>query len=75
MVIDGDGVLFGDAHLKASFKANQLPIAQAHYLRKYSYDTLKVEHHAHGAKTSDPVINTEKDELLILRYGHCTCLC
>ena len=37
--------------------------------RKYSYDTLKVEHQAHGAKTSDPVINTEDDERLILRPG------
>jgi len=37
--------------------------------RKYSYDTLKIEHHAHGAKTSDPVINTEYDEKLILKPG------
>lgn len=37
--------------------------------RKYSYDTLKVEHQAHGAKTSDPVINTEDDERLVLRPG------
>lgn len=28
--------------------------------RKFKYDTLKVEHKAHGAKTSDPVINTEE---------------
>jgi hypothetical protein len=27
--------------------------------RKYEYDSLKIEHHAHGAKTSDPVINKE----------------
>ena len=37
--------------------------------RKYSYDTLKIEHHAHGAKTSDPVINTENDQMLILQPG------
>ena len=37
--------------------------------RKFSYDTLKIEHHAHGAKTSDPVINTENDEELILKTG------
>ena len=37
--------------------------------RKFSYDTLKIEHHAHGAKTSDPVINTENDEKLILKTG------
>ena len=30
---------------------------------------MKVEHQAHGAKTSDPVINTEDDERLILRPG------
>jgi hypothetical protein len=29
--------------------------------RKYEYDSLKIEHHAHGAKTSDPVINKEND--------------
>ncbi|EFX88526.1 hypothetical protein DAPPUDRAFT_41247 [Daphnia pulex] len=35
--------------------------------RKYEYDTLKIEHHAHGAKTNDPVINHENDEGLILK--------
>jgi len=35
--------------------------------RKYDYDCLKIEHHAHGAKTNDPVINKEDDEKLILR--------
>ena len=35
--------------------------------RKFCYDTLKIEHQAHGAKTSDPVINTERDGELILR--------
>jgi hypothetical protein len=29
--------------------------------RKYEYDSLKIEHHAHGAKTSDPVINKENN--------------
>jgi hypothetical protein len=31
----------------------------AYLFRKYEYDSLKIEHHAHGAKTSDPVINKE----------------
>jgi hypothetical protein len=34
--------------------------------RTYAYDTLKIEHVAHGAKTSDPVINCENDEQLLL---------
>ena len=55
-----------------SRSATPLPYSTLH-TRKYSYDTLKVEHHAHGAKTSDPVINTEKDEQLILRYGQSSC--
>ena len=37
--------------------------------RKYEYDTLKIEHQAHGAKTNDPVINYENDEELILKPG------
>jgi len=37
--------------------------------RKYDYDTLKIEHQAHGAKTNDPVINCENDEDLILKPG------
>ncbi|XP_059352476.1 UPF0538 protein C2orf76 homolog [Daphnia carinata] len=39
--------------------------------RRYDYDTLKIEHHAYGAKTNDPVINQENDEGLILKAG-CT---
>lgn len=35
--------------------------------RKFHYDTLKIEHQPHGAKTNDPVINTEHDDLLLLR--------
>ncbi|XP_022782522.1 UPF0538 protein C2orf76 homolog isoform X2 [Stylophora pistillata] len=31
-------------------------------------DTMKIQHKAHGAKTSDPVINTENDEMLMLRH-------
>merc|ERR1711973_1042538 len=34
--------------------------------RKHSYDTMKIQHIAHKSKTSDPVINTENDEKLIL---------
>ena len=37
--------------------------------RKFGYDTLKIEHQAHGAKTSDPVINTDHDEELLLQSG------
>ena len=44
-------------------------MTKALFYRKFSYDTLKIEHHAHGAKTSDPVINTEHDEELILKPG------
>jgi len=51
--------------LKEVSKSSSLPPP----FRKYSYDTLKIEHHAHGAKTSDPVINTENDEKLILKPG------
>ncbi|XP_071480864.1 UPF0538 protein C2orf76 homolog [Diadema antillarum] len=36
-------------------------------LRKHAYDTMKIEHKAHGSKTSDPVINKENDEDLILK--------
>ena len=28
-----------------------------------------MEHHAHGAKTNDPVINCEDDNVLILKPG------
>jgi len=34
--------------------------------RKMAYDTLKIEHQAHGAKTNDPLINKDADESLIL---------
>jgi len=37
--------------------------------RKFAYDCLKIEHQAHGSKTSDPVINTEDDEKLLLKPG------
>lgn len=30
---------------------------------------MKIEHQAHGSKTSDPVINTEEDEKLFLVSG------
>ncbi|XP_059085194.1 UPF0538 protein C2orf76 homolog [Tigriopus californicus] len=35
--------------------------------RKFDYDCMKIEHQAHGAKTSDPVINRSEDDLLILK--------
>eukprot|EP00088_Acartia_fossae_P057649 TRINITY_DN6726_c0_g2_i1.p1 TRINITY_DN6726_c0_g2~~TRINITY_DN6726_c0_g2_i1.p1 ORF type:complete len:126 (+),score=13.49 TRINITY_DN6726_c0_g2_i1:34-411(+) len=35
--------------------------------RNYEYDTLKIEHHAHGAKSNDPVINKDDDDKLILK--------
>ena len=34
--------------------------------RKFTYDSLKIEHQAGGAKTSDPVISKEQDETLVL---------
>lgn len=34
--------------------------------RNFPFDTLKIQHKAFGAKTSDPVINTMNDEELIL---------
>jgi len=37
--------------------------------RKFGYDSMKIEHQAHGSKTSDPVINTEMDEKLFLVSG------
>jgi len=37
--------------------------------KKFEFDTLKIEHQAHGAKSNDPVINTENDETLILSQG------
>jgi len=40
--------------------------------RKHAYDTLKIEHQAHGAKTNDPLINKEADESLILADDQAT---
>ncbi|XP_069110898.1 UPF0538 protein C2orf76 homolog [Argopecten irradians] len=34
--------------------------------RTFKYDTMKILHQAHGSKTSDPCINTDQDEKLIL---------
>uniref|UniRef100_A0A665VZ26 Chromosome 2 open reading frame 76 n=1 Tax=Echeneis naucrates TaxID=173247 RepID=A0A665VZ26_ECHNA len=34
--------------------------------RKYTYDTMKIIHQAHGAKTNELVMNLEDDEKLIL---------
>ncbi|CAN7996172.1 unnamed protein product [Ixodes hexagonus] len=36
-------------------------------VQNYAYNSLKIEHQPHKAKSSDPVINTADDELLILR--------
>ncbi|XP_076326947.1 UPF0538 protein C2orf76 homolog isoform X1 [Tachypleus tridentatus] len=36
-------------------------------VKNYDYDTLKIQHQAHGAKSNDPIINTERDEELILQ--------
>ncbi|CAG0913666.1 unnamed protein product [Notodromas monacha] len=38
-------------------------------VKKYDYDSLKIEHKAHGAKTSDPLINTFDDDKLLLKPG------
>ena len=35
--------------------------------RNFAFDALKIETHAHGAKTNDPVINREDDAKLILK--------
>ncbi|XP_072028632.1 UPF0538 protein C2orf76-like [Amphiura filiformis] len=35
--------------------------------RNYAYDQLKIQHQPHGAKTSDPVINSDDDEKLMLK--------
>jgi len=37
--------------------------------RRFVYDSMKIEHQAHGSKTSDPVINTEEDLKLFLLPG------
>lgn len=39
--------------------------------KKFDFNCMKVEHQPHGAKTNDPVINTENDDELILKPG-CT---
>ncbi|XP_067021341.1 UPF0538 protein C2orf76 homolog isoform X1 [Acropora muricata] len=35
--------------------------------RIFGYDTMKIQHKAYGAKSNDPVINTEDDEKLMLK--------
>ncbi|KAI9522071.1 hypothetical protein JOQ06_029764 [Pogonophryne albipinna] len=35
--------------------------------RKYAYDTMKIIHQAHGAKTNELVMSLEDDEKLILQ--------
>uniref|UniRef100_A0A3P9H586 Uncharacterized protein n=1 Tax=Oryzias latipes TaxID=8090 RepID=A0A3P9H586_ORYLA len=35
--------------------------------RKHAYDTMKIIHHAHGAKTNELVMSTEDDDQLILQ--------
>jgi len=37
--------------------------------RKFDFDTLKIEHQAHGFKSNDPVMNCENDDQLILKPG------
>ncbi|KAE8581752.1 hypothetical protein XENTR_v10024930 [Xenopus tropicalis] len=37
--------------------------------KKYSYDTLKIIHQPHGAKTNELVVGLEDDERLILAPG------
>lgn len=38
--------------------------------KKFDFNCLKIEHQAHGAKTNDPVINTENDQELMLKAGN-----
>ncbi|XP_040190545.1 UPF0538 protein C2orf76 homolog [Rana temporaria] len=37
--------------------------------KKYGYDTMKIIHQAHGAKTNELVVGLEDDEKLILGSG------
>ncbi|XP_056245093.1 UPF0538 protein C2orf76 homolog isoform X2 [Seriola aureovittata] len=37
--------------------------------RKYAYDTMKIIHQAHGAKTNELVMSLDDDEKLILQDG------
>ncbi|KAM9487348.1 UPF0538 protein C2orf76 homolog [Clarias gariepinus] len=37
--------------------------------KKYGYDTMKIIHQAHGAKTNELVMSLEDDENLILHNG------
>uniref|UniRef100_A0A8C4YVW3 Chromosome 2 open reading frame 76 n=2 Tax=Gadus morhua TaxID=8049 RepID=A0A8C4YVW3_GADMO len=37
--------------------------------KKFGYDTLKIIHQAHGAKTNELVMSLEDDDTLILRPG------
>ncbi|XP_066497096.1 UPF0538 protein C2orf76 homolog isoform X2 [Hoplias malabaricus] len=37
--------------------------------KKFNYDTLKIIHQAHGAKTNELVMSLEDDEKLILHSG------
>ncbi|XP_052004829.1 UPF0538 protein C2orf76 homolog [Xyrauchen texanus] len=37
--------------------------------KKFDYDTMKIIHQAHGAKTNELVMSLEDDEKLILRGG------
>ncbi|XP_027146978.1 LOW QUALITY PROTEIN: UPF0538 protein C2orf76 homolog [Larimichthys crocea] len=36
--------------------------------KKYSYDTMKIIHQAHGAKTNELVMSLDDDEKLILQH-------
>ncbi|KAM3854313.1 UPF0538 protein C2orf76 homolog isoform 5-T6 [Vipera latastei] len=37
--------------------------------RKYTYDTMKIIHQAHGSKTNELVVSLEDDDRLILEEG------
>uniref|UniRef100_A0A3B4H5C0 Uncharacterized protein n=2 Tax=Pundamilia nyererei TaxID=303518 RepID=A0A3B4H5C0_9CICH len=37
--------------------------------RKYGYDTMKIIHQAHGAKTNELVMSLDDDETLVLHEG------
>ena len=38
-------------------------------------NSFQIEHQAHGAKTNDPVMNCDNDDLLILKPGQTLSLC
>lgn len=53
---------FKESVLSTMSKSSSIPST----VTTYPYDTLKIEHLPHKAKSNDPVINTADDDKLIL---------